>query len=678
VWDPKQNQKAACAGAAAADALWYLDQHDFPCVEGRCLVKHVDVTEPNDTWHDKAGGTHNGDARDLVNEVGRAIYGRDYVAGTSPLPRGPALADAVKNYIVGHGYGHKAAAPGLVVDSTGAGNLNYNYYATWKATLLAGYETIATIAWRDAQGKKMKEAGATFEFLHAITGAGVETDDHKLVIVHGWEDHPGGDPPYKDCRPNCGAGERPYINIFDMTLENMGRSIKIVKNDDNPDNKQLVNRLLATHHVSVESFVVIKPGNAPALKIDGKKQAGNPPQGNGPKTTKFSYTIENDTFPPVYQFALEVPVPFDFSTVEAPAGWLAVPWDPTETPAVTPAPPISSENAEDADPDTQPYEFTIRGILFYKDPDPTSPGDPVFSGSSLDGFSYEVPDVYRTRDTAVTAIGSDGRSAIVDPDWPPGLYNAHRTTFGPVATIDHFQCYEVKRRVFATPDVTLVDAFGTTSGVVVQQPERLCAPANKNNEAPLAESDPDHLVGYRIRHPFTRVRGETITNQFGTTVVDLVRRERLMVPTVTLPNGPAPFVGHFQCYSIKRSRGTAKFTRVPGVNVIDRFGSHSATLLRPRSLCVPVDKNGEDPAVVDAADHLLCYRARTPRFGIRQNFFADNQLGAQQLDLIRRMELCVPSIRGSTTTTTTAAPTTTQSPGSPSHAFVTRGGGPLD
>src|SRR5439155_4105969 len=95
-------------------------------------------------------------------------------------------------------------------------------------------------------------------------------------------------------------------------------------------------------------------------------------------------------------------------------------------------------------------------------------------------------------------------------------------------------------------------------------------------------------------------------------------------------------VDHYKCYKTKL-RGT--FT-APLVTITDRFGTRSATLVRPDSLCNPVDKNGE--GIADETAHLVCYRLKQPAF-VGASVTAANQLGTQSFALTKVRTLCVPS-----------------------------------
>src|SRR6185369_8198905 len=113
----------------------------------------------------------------------------------------------------------------------------------------------------------------------------------------------------------------------------------------------------------------------------------------------------------------------------------------------------------------------------------------------------------------------------------------------------------------------------------------------------------------------------------------------------------------------KRSRGAPKFVKIPGVTGVDQFGPYTLDLLRPRWLCAPANKAGEDPTAPSHPQHLLCYKTRNNSPFTRRTVFTTDQFGSQPLDLSRRIELCVPSLKnpGATTTSTTVVQTTTTS-----------------
>ena len=104
--------------------------------------------------------------------------------------------------------------------------------------------------------------------------------------------------------------------------------------------------------------------------------------------------------------------------------------------------------------------------------------------------------------------------------------------------IDHFECYKVK----LTPGQpklghilvsTVTDQIGTFS-LELTRPIRLCAPVNKNNESPGAETHPDHLFCYKTKavglnlNPF-------LADQFGTRQWELIHRREFCVPSLKNP-----------------------------------------------------------------------------------------------------------------------------------------------
>ena len=98
------------------------------------------------------------------------------------------------------------------------------------------------------------------------------------------------------------------------------------------------------------------------------------------------------------------------------------------------------------------------------------------------------------------------------------------------------------------------------------------------------------------------------------------------------------------------------------VTVGDQFAAIALTLRKPQLLCAPTNKNGEDDTAPFHPDHLLCYKAKSPRRSARSTSRSRNQFGPDQARLIHRRELWVPSFKNPpTTTTTTTTPTTSTS-----------------
>jgi hypothetical protein len=250
---------------------------------------------------------------------------------------------------------------------------------------------------------------------------------------------------------------------------------------------------------------------------------------------------------------------------------------------------------------------------------------------------------------------------------------------------NHFQCYETRRGPAAGNSVTLEDQFGSSTAILGRT-NRLCAPANKNGEDPTAPDDPNHLRSYQVRNRFTKILDQTIVNQFGTLVVDVVKPQFIFVPATKSFLGPpapptAPTADHFQCYKIRRHRGAPKFQKILGVSIEDQFGPATLDLLKARWLCAPTNKNGEDPSAPGHPSHLLCYKARNAISFAQRDAFLTDQFRSDQVFLKRRVEFCVPSLKNptvtttttlqATTTTTVQTPTTTTGPATTTTAAVT-------
>jgi hypothetical protein len=212
--------------------------------------------------------------------------------------------------------------------------------------------------------------------------------------------------------------------------------------------------------------------------------------------------------------------------------------------------------------------------------------------------------------------------------------------------LNHFQCYEIKPFAFARRTATVTDRYGT-SPVNIRIPNRLCAPSDKRGEDPTAPLDPEHLTAFPSLSSPVRQPGQVVENQFGRLRLDIVRRTLLMVPSakslVSQPPALANPGNHFQCYLVRRSSGEPRFQTIRGVSAVDQFGSHAMDILRPKYLCVPADKNGEDPTAPSSAENLLCYKVKhRVRFGDREPFITNQFLSSRE-EIIRRMEFCVPT-----------------------------------
>jgi hypothetical protein len=105
------------------------------------------------------------------------------------------------------------------------------------------------------------------------------------------------------------------------------------------------------------------------------------------------------------------------------------------------------------------------------------------------------------------------------------------------------------------------------------------------------------------------------------------------------PQDCAPVLDHFQCYDIHRP-ATGE-----DVTLADRFGPSNVRVIRPRRICAPASKNGENPGAPQADDHLTAYKIRqtSPRFERELDQLVVNQFGELRVDLVRPEQLLVPT-----------------------------------
>jgi hypothetical protein len=212
----------------------------------------------------------------------------------------------------------------------------------------------------------------------------------------------------------------------------------------------------------------------------------------------------------------------------------------------------------------------------------------------------------------------------------------------------HFQCYEIHRPRPLAGTVSLADVFGSRT-LRLGRGKRICLPADKNGENPDAPANGGHLEAYSIKQttPFEPIRDQVVVNQFGTSVIDLIRPDYLLVPTAKSETPPPPPftepLDHFKCYKVR-----GRF-RASDVRVVDQFGAIRVDLKGPVRLCAPADKNGESPTASLSPDHLMCYRTRirsgTPAADPPDAVITANQFGPDRFPVIGPRELCVQSIR---------------------------------
>ena len=237
-------------------------------------------------------------------------------------------------------------------------------------------------------------------------------------------------------------------------------------------------------------------------------------------------------------------------------------------------------------------------------------------------------------------------------------------TVTPTPGPDQFTCYKAhitRQTLPFTPadGVSLVDQFASAT-MDVSKPVSLCNPADQNGGDPTAPAHPLHLTRYMIKAPKTAARFATIhdqrvVNQFGELFVDILKPVQLLVPSgmslIGHPPVPVnPALDHFVCYTVRVTRGTAKFAPILGMTTItDQLGTLTVDVTKPTMLCAPTDMNNTAPGAEAHTEHLMCYKVRAvrgaPKFTKVTPVFATDHLGVETLDVISRQEICVPSLK---------------------------------
>jgi len=217
---------------------------------------------------------------------------------------------------------------------------------------------------------------------------------------------------------------------------------------------------------------------------------------------------------------------------------------------------------------------------------------------------------------------------------------------------DHYQGYEAKTTVgtpeFSKVTVTLEDQFEKEIYEVIKT-IRFFTPVDKNGEGIV---DPNtHLKGYMINGFHTPVNGIVVSNQFGELLVNTIKVERLLVPTLKDLNGDISdplldsSVDHFKCYEVEVLDDQRLFNRV---FLEDQFVNREYVVREPKMLCNPVEKQVinadgtiEITPIQNPENHLMCYEIKNKLK--TTNIRTHDQFGPETLDVKRIKELCVPS-----------------------------------
>ncbi|MBN2071465.1 MAG: T9SS type A sorting domain-containing protein [Candidatus Krumholzibacteriota bacterium] len=357
-----------CTEVAVANCLWYWDHNGFSG-----LFPHTEG-DPG-KWQD--------DSQTVINTLFSYIRSKDD-GGDKGLGGNRGIAEFIKSRGKHHVYRHKN---GLGV------NEYFNDLFEEKATyslyiqelsrcqnVLPGFKAHHPDS-ADGHWFQVGTGDKRHFWAHCQTAAGWDTDNPptKAVTTNGWHNSTG----------------QPQDNINLVHTDNYG--ICTIKNPALNNDRLRITDYPETgippdgcDYIEMERFTTICPfdkDNCGLVTIGETERVVEDP----PKMGYF-YKVKNNTLPgippeQVGAVGISIDVPFDYEdlNIQSPAGWTPQPWIPASTPGLATMPPYLNP-ADDDDIDTGVPEW--NGILWTTDTDPVLPGD------SLDGFSFELPDIF--------------------------------------------------------------------------------------------------------------------------------------------------------------------------------------------------------------------------------------------------------------------------------------------
>lgn len=205
--------------------------------------------------------------------------------------------------------------------------------------------------------------------------------------------------------------------------------------------------------------------------------------------------------------------------------------------------------------------------------------------------------------------------------------------------LDHYACYLARFSSFTKRQVRLDDQFGKQT-VVVIEPERACAPVDKNGQG--IRDKRAHLTCYTIKAGSFTPRQVTVKNQFARQAMVVARPLRLCAPSAKSlrgsPGRPPTSLDHFTCYAVDPSGAFRQRT----VLLTDQFGRAKAAVLRARTLCAPTMKGRT--RILQPRLHLTCYEIKSGAVKTR-TVLLRSQFGLLKAAPGRRVELCAPSTK---------------------------------
>jgi len=286
--------------------------------------------------------------------------------------------------------------------------------------------------------------------------------------------------------------------------------------------------------------------------------------------------------------------------------------------------------------------------------------EPYYTGASADpGFAVAaLQDLGWTLGSGIPSTTTTTTTTLPGGSTTSTTTTTTTSTTTTLPPMDPFLCYKAKitrktPKFSAVGGVSLDDEFESGTATVTKV-QALCNPASGGG----ALLDPDtHFASYGLAPDTGHAVVEliTVSDAIGSTVVDTVKVDRLLVPSAKSLDGPplppdptAHDVDHFKCYSVTVPSGAPTPYKDAEVVLQDQFtgAPRRFSLKKPRLLCNPVDKNGE--GIKNADGHLLCYKVKPAQGELkhekRVGVYMANQFGGHQLDTKKEELLCMPAV----------------------------------
>jgi hypothetical protein len=202
--------------------------------------------------------------------------------------------------------------------------------------------------------------------------------------------------------------------------------------------------------------------------------------------------------------------------------------------------------------------------------------------------------------------------------------------------IDQFACYGGRGGPSAGQMVTATDRFGTAQ-LAVGQATSVCNPASDGGPF---EDNKTHLTCARLQAkldtaPAPRTIG--VHNRLGGATVSVLQPQNLCLASEEPGNPGAGKLDDFTCYRVRAARSSAQT-----MTLTDQFETGAVEILKPRTLCVPTARDGA--TIKDAKSNLLCYAVQDGgNISGAPTVTLTSALGTDALRVTRRRTVCLPT-----------------------------------